>query len=283
MPTWGSKEPFDGVATDVINALLTAESSSEALKNLYLLMKESSEKKSLPYLCRRAGISSAGYLSDVMNSKRRLHIKYREGIIRALGIKGHPAKFLHAMITIDNEKDEEKLLKMRSNLNSLRKLLSVEYRNIGDNAATFFFALEVFCAFGIFQNQPQVADLMRYFSRHEADEIEVAIGALERMNLVRREPDRLTLVSSQVDFFGEKISQMEYLKLAFSHGVQSLSQWFDMPNLSLFSSTNISVNQKDYESKLDKFREAVELVRSDLEASDADMVVRLNIQIYPLS
>lgn len=267
---------------NINSALLSAENSSIALRSLYLLYKELNAKHSVPYFCRKAGIASIGYFSDVMHNKRRLHIKYRESIIKAFELEGFAAKYLHTLISIDNEKDAAKIEILRKKMARLVKAMTIVHQGLDADIKIFFFALEIFCAFGLFNNEPKVFELITYFSEHPERETQRGIQVLVQMNLVKQEGDRLYLLSDQVDFIGNKLSQIEYLKLAFSHGIQSLNHWFEQPQLAYFNSTNISVSRKHYEAQLLNVRDALKIFRSDLETEDADLLVRLNVQIYPI-
>lgn len=267
----------------VVQALTLAETSSQALHNLYKAYKAIDDRYSLPYLCRKAKISSNGYLSDILHSKRRLPTKYSAGIIRAFDLKGPPARYLRMLIAIDNEKNKERATRLRSKVPMLRKAMTVTHREVALELPLFFFSLEVFCAFGLFQNKPRLSDLQGYFTSRSLREIDQAITLLKAMDLVQDEDGCLALSSTQVDFSGNNISQIEYLKMAFQHGAKNVAQWFEKRDHAVFESINVSVKKSMLPEKLELLRQTAEDMRFTLESDDADMLVRLNLQVYPLS
>lgn len=267
----------------VAQALSAAETSSQAIHNLYKSYKAIDARYSLPYICLKAKISSNGYLSDILHSKRRLPLKYADGIIRAFELKGPSASYLRLLIAIDHEKDESRAKKMRARVLPLRKALTVTHRDIGPDLPLFFLALEVFCAFGLFKNRPTRDCLCRYFTSKRPQEIDHAIDLLCSMKLVTKAGSHLALISEQIDFSGSNISQIEYLKMAFQHGATNVDRWFNERDSAVFESINISVKQSVLAEKLQELRQSLEDARFNLESEDADMLVRLNLQVYPLA
>ena len=90
-----------------LKSLQNCKNSSEALNFLYLRSKKEKREISLGYICKRAGIPSTGYLSDVFKGKRRLNSKYTEGILKALRLKGQEKKFVDLLVAKDNSKSIE--------------------------------------------------------------------------------------------------------------------------------------------------------------------------------
>ncbi len=105
---------------------------------------------------------------------------------------------------------------------------------------------------------------------------------LKELKLIELEGEQYVVSSAQVNFGGEQFSQIEYLKLAFKHGIQSIDKWYKHPESSLFESINISVKKSELEACLPIVRQNTEELRLRLETDDGDMVVRLNMQIYPV-
>lgn len=265
----------------IAKALSDAKNSSEGIRALYLSFKEQDPRYSIPYICRKAGISSQGYLSDVMQGKRVLNSKYRAGVIRAFGLKGAAARYLKTLLEIDHQKAPISST-LTKKVSAQKKALTIEHRSIAPDMAQFFFALEVFCGFGLFRNTPTMQDLVDYFASRSITELHQAILLLKELKLIALQGDRYVVTNAQVNFGGEEFSQIEYLKLAFKHGMQNINKWYNQPDISLFESINISVKKSELIKHLPAVRQSTEDLRLALETDDGDMVVRLNLQIYPV-
>ena len=274
----------DEIMNQFSKALLEAPNSSSALKDLYKLAKAHDSIYSIPYICQKSGIVSVGYFSDVIHGKRRLHKKYQDGISKAFKLKETNAKCLKLLISIDNEKrpdDKEVLL---AKLQLTRKKMSTVRKPFSSKPESLFFALEVYCAFGLFKNIPKTTLLRKFFSDRTSESVDRAISVLVDLGLIaRRGIDDLELTHSAVDIFGNHITEVDYLKLAFRHGIDSLSTWYLRPESSLFTSASVSVKKAEYEAELLNLREYVEELRAKLETDDGDLLVRMNFQVYPIN
>ena len=270
---------------DVRDALLGAANSSEALRSLYQHYKQTNKKYSLPFLCRQAGIPSSGYLSDVLQGKRRLHAKYKAGIVRAFQLPKPASTYLRLLIDIDNEKKAERLAALREKLAALRKALGGAVISSAANLHRLFFALEVFCAFGLFHNAPTRADLCSYFQSREGSEIDAAVEALKELHLAREESDgTLRVITSQVFFPGDQqgLSHFDFLRLALMHAAETMERWYNQRATSHYESTIISVKREHFLQVLPDFKARLLMLASELESGEADMLIRLNVQLYPL-
>jgi uncharacterized protein (TIGR02147 family) len=266
----------------IAEALSTASNSSEAIRNLYRGFKDTNPRYSIPYICKKAGISSAGYLSDVMQGKRVLNEKYQSGIIKAFGLNGAAARYLKALFAMDHGKDTAVANAAEKRLPALRKALFIASRTVSHDTALFFFALEVFCAFGLFKNSPTLQNLADYFISHSVKEIHRAILLLKELQVIALDGEHYVVVSDQINFGGTEFSQIDYLKLAFKHGIQNIEKWYQKPECALFESINVSVKKSDLAKYLPLVRQSTEDLRLNLETDDGDMIVRLNLQIYPI-
>jgi len=113
--------------------LLPAETSAQALRNLYLAGKAKSRKFSLGHVCRRAGIPSTGYFSDVMKGKRILHMKHLEGIARAFLLSTDERSLLSGLVANDRAKTAPERANIADELIKLRKLLQIRQLPIGND------------------------------------------------------------------------------------------------------------------------------------------------------
>ena len=266
--------------------LLSAKSSSDALKRLYVERKFDDKSISMQTLCDAAGISSTGYLSDVLSGRRKLHLKYRRGITKAFKLGGAAARCLQTLLALDHEKDDARRAKLERRLTLLRKALRIERPPMAPELAELFLAVEVFCAFGLYQNRPTGDDLIGYFGPDRTKDIEAALQLLERLGMVRLEASgRYALLSEQV-LFGNRpgsLTAVDFLKLALNDAAANVERWFPAKDQSHFASIIISVNYADYMTKLKKLKTDLLVTQADLESGAADRLVRFNIQVYPIA
>ena len=69
--------------------------------------------------------------------------------------------------------------------------------------------------------------------------------------------------------------------LIFRDADAALNKWLRQPDLAFFESSVISVRRDDYVEALRRFRDACNRTQSDMEASEADVLVHFNVQVYP--
>jgi len=286
-------------SNDIIHS---ATSSSEALRGLYQLAKQGNKNRSLAYYCKRAGIPSTGYFSDVLSGKRTISAKYRIAIARAFDLSSAAAACLRLLIDIDNATLQERIAALRIKLSANKKLLKISYlalptestAPIGSNDATddtdasdaraLFEALDVFCAFGLFRNRPSKAELQGYFTQPNAPNTDKSLRLLASLGLIKEDGDRYTVLLDHVIFGSEKgrISHIDFLKMAIAHASENVAAWFGRTDQAYFTSTVASVKRESYAAALQDLKTKMLLTQSELGSDEADMLVRFNVQIYPI-
>lgn len=272
------------INAEIQRALLASEGSSEAIRRIYELKKASDKHFSMAYLCRRAGMASKGYLADVMAGKRTLSLKYRDSLVMSLKLPHLCRRYLKILIDRDHARDEFELAERSENLRALAKALRFESGVLGDEFRSRFFAFEVFAAFGLFENRPLESDLIHYFGRRQETQVREALNHLESAGLITREGDRSFLIQEKIIFDDSQggFTHKDFLRMSFGDAAKSMELWFDRPEDSCFVSTIISVKQSEYREILQKFKSDLLQAQCEFESSDADQIVRFNVQVYPL-
>ena len=148
-------------------------------------------------------------------------------------------------------------------------------------------AHEVYCAISTFEVAPTTEDLRKYFSRELRYDVERAIDFLQKEGLIKIEGQRLAHSSSSsyniINSKSNPEEEMLYLRERIKSAEQEISNWYKRKNLSFFGNSIISVKKEDYENALTDFKNYI-LARSlELETENADMLISVNFQIYPLS
>ena len=139
----------------IINALmLESPDSSGILARLHRLQKGRSSKWSMQPICRKVGIPSTGYFSDVVKGKRSLHPKYLSRISKAFGLDKLQQDYLSTIITVQKAAYEAALPTLKTRI--LNTLVDLDSSN-GDQLVKFNMQL--------FPYDPEVKDTDKPFRR----------------------------------------------------------------------------------------------------------------------
>lgn len=236
----------------------------------------------MAFYCAKAGISSTGYLSDVVNGKRKLHSKYGIGIAKAFGLSREEARCLRLMVDLDNTADPSQRARIEGKIALAKKVLRIAKRPLA-KLYEMFFAMEVFCAFGLYKNRPTQEQLVSCFGQAHAADVGAALAVLEGMGLVRRNDGIFEPIDDQVFFAGDAGPEqhVKFLKQAMAHAVANLDRWFEERALAHFHSSIISVKRSEYLKLLPQLKSRFVDAEASLESSDADLLIRFNVQMYP--
>ncbi len=263
--------------------LADLERAHEALALLIRRGKAHSPKQTLGFLAKKAGIPSTGYLSDVMSGRRQLHPKYRDALLDALVVTGTVRSFVTVLLQLEDLAEGDHADELVKEREAIRKVLRQQSRQFPERLAGMFFAFEVFAAFGLSGQKATRNQLRDFFGVGRGIEIERALGLLLQSGLIEREGDTFRIVSDQFYFIGKDgLSHIDYLTMALREAEEKVSAWYERPDQSFFVSSILSVKDGAYRAKLPEIKAAMKRVESDLETGDADRLIRVNVQIYPL-
>lgn len=263
--------------------LMNSKNSCQATRNLYLHYKSIHRAYSISYICKKAGIPSKGYLSDVMRETRILNMKYLEGLIKAFKLEGLSASFFHILVQIDHEKDLDKSTRLLEKKKRAEKAMKVVVGTVPATLSTLFFNLELFCRIGLFENKATRFNLFKIYGKSKSIEVENAIEALKSSNLIVENAGHLALVSDQFKFdTSSNNSHLEFLHECLTRVTASLNDWYQKPDRAYIESSIISVEESKYKKLLPQIRNLFAELQSDLENGKSDKLILFNIQIVPL-
>ncbi|MCX6127325.1 MAG: hypothetical protein NTV34_21600 [Proteobacteria bacterium] len=77
------------------------------------------------------------------------------------------------------------------------------------------------------------------------------------------------------------LSHIDFMKLTIREAASKAEEWFQKPNISVIISSIISVRAEDLYLQLKKAKENLYSLPSELESSNADTLIRFNVQIFP--
>ncbi len=268
---------------DALNEiLLSADSSAEIVRRLYDLRKAENAKYSLAFLCRAAGIKSKGYLADVMNGRRKLNPDYWEGLAHGLGLDGLRSELFHLLLEHDVA-EEESRADLATQIAAHRKAVAASDETMPERLRGMFFAFEVFCAFGLYKNQPTREELGSYFGRAMGVELDSALHLLISAGLAELNDGRYKLLRDTIKFVDSEdgISLQNFVRLSIESAMLEVDRWIPKSSESYYESNLISVRTADYLKELPRIKDTLRKIQTGLESSDADMILRFNIQVYP--
>ncbi len=263
--------------------LVNAKNSSQATRNLYLYYKSIHRTYSMSYICKKAGIPSKGYLSDVMRGTRILNMKYMEGLVKAFKLSRATASVYQILVQIDHEKDSNEIIRLLEKRKRIAKAMKVVGGTVPAPLTSLFFNLELFCRIGLFENKATRFDLLKIYGKSRSSEVELAIENLKSSNMIIEDCGYLTLANDQFKFeTSSNNSHIEFLHECLRRVTASIADWYLKPDLAYIESSIVSVDEAKYRKVLPQIRNLFSELQSDLESGKADKLILFNIQVIPL-
>lgn len=272
---------FNAIATQI---LMQAETMAEAVYRLFHAKKALGRRISLGSLCKAIHIPSTGYLSDVMQGKKHLARKYVHPLAQYFALSDAATAVLFALHDIKVDPDGKR--GSDSRLHLARKRLSVVTMAPKGEAHLLFFAFDVFASFGLFDGQPSYVDLHELFSsEHLTEKLDDALAFLLQHNFIRQVSDagRYELVSEQVVMSPKTdvTTAMEFIRLSLFDAAEQLEPRFSRRDSAFFTSQSLSVRRDQLLDFIQRWRQLVDELLSAGETKDGDMLLRVNVQVYP--
>ncbi len=260
-----------------------AKNSSQATRNLYLYYKSIHRTYSMSYICKKAGIPSKGYLSDVMRGARILNRKYIEGLVKAFKLSRSSASVYQILVQIDHEKDPNEIFRLLEKRKRADKAMKVVGGSVPAPLTSLFFNLELFCRLGLFENKATRFDLLKIYGKSRSAEVELGIENLKSSNLIIEDCGCLTLINDQFKFeTSSNSSHIEFLHECLRRVTASIGDWYAKPDLAYIESSIISIEEAKYRKILPQIRSLFSELQSDLESGKADKLILFNLQVMPL-
>ena len=276
-----------------------AETSQEFLQVGIQLVQLRHSRVSLSAVCRKAGIPSTGYFSDVLNGKRKIHPKYVDGLEKALSLSPSLATFLTLLVEKEQLKkaDTKQMEEVQRAIESQRKLLylAADYDS-APLAADLHFHMLVYSSFALFGGRPTTAELTGLFGEAQSRRLSDSLDRLLSMQLIEviesgEQGDTSAPIRyrhrEQAILFGQgqnQFSHAQFLTDSFFAAARSVRAWYQRPTESLFTSSIITVNRRHFQRALATVRKKVLEIQTDLDDEGRgypDSFIRFNIQIYP--
>lgn len=269
--------------------ILSAGSGTEALRRLLAWNRQHNPKWSYAWIARQLGLNSKGHVSDILSGRRVLVSRLWEPCLAMLGIKNIPLKYCRILLEIEEQiaKGADIDPSQYQKLEALRKSLQAQLHGSTDRLVTNHLILQLHAVFGLYKNRPTRREIIQFFGRQHAVEIDRALHILMSEGMVERSTDRYQLKADaqHVMVLGpqpqlEKV--VEFLRQGLDQSKDAMEKWASQRDLACFRSAYVSVRKEFYQKQLDMMRDEILRMQNEMATEDGDMLIRIDYQIYPI-
>jgi uncharacterized protein (TIGR02147 family) len=270
----------------IYTQFLAHDKPSPIFRALFERKKQSHPHFSIAQVCKSCGIPSRGYLSEFLNGKRRLNNRYWKSFIKCFGLTGRLATAAQLLFEIEDSDDTNERQLLHEKLNSLRRSFKKVEESFPSRLHGMVFAAEVYCAFGLFGNNPTKEQLKGYFGRSRALDVEYALACLIGIEVIGLDPDtqRYSIRENVIRFTDSDdngLTMSNFHQYAVQDAERAFKKWFASQD-AYFETIMISVKKSRLPEFIEKVKDHSILAAQDVESTEADMLIRFNVQIYPL-
>jgi uncharacterized protein (TIGR02147 family) len=269
---------------EVTKLLLEGDSVQSVLLGLLAIRKDRQKTFSLSILAKKSGFSKS-FLSEVISGKKKLLSKNLEHLAAPLGMGYLETKCLEGLLLLEKSKsDEERFLKNHELESARRVLRLVASESV--NSGLRLLEFDVYAAFGVFQGSPTKEQLFSIFPNLPKLEVQNALYSLLEKNAVKANGDDTFSYSSSglvVNATDRAGAFLEIWKQSLQDATRQLPKWASHKESSCFASYVVSVNLKKYQDCLENFKNQIFQFASVCDSNEADTLVRINVQIYPVT
>lgn len=275
---------MDQQAKLVNHLLLDAKDSSDALGKLYRLQKTQYSQWSMQFACKKIGIPSTGYFSDVLKSKRKLHPKYILKTCTAFSLTKPQSLYFERLVLRDQETEPTKIEELTRELQKLGAQLQTEYIGIPTQLSDgLLWHILVLSSFSLFQKAPSKAQLEKFFGVGLTIPLGKSLHRLESLGLIEAKEGGYALTKTRIIFNDAEdgLSHLDFLEKSILHAASQVRTWFPKPEKSFLLSTVVTVKAKDYEARIPELRSKIHALLNDLNSDEGDQLVEFNVQLFP--
>ena len=260
------------VDLELAAALRGATGTGQALLAVFEIQKARRKTFSLAVLAERSGVSKS-YLSEVMSGKKKLNARYVPALASALKLGLLEGACLEALA----KGDDEAVRKAK------RVLALLSLAETPPNRDTLM-AFDAYAALSLFRSPPTYAQMAQLFEGESAARVYESIDALVRSgSLVKSASGELrysekgmvhNVMRNTEDFVG-------YWQAALDDARARVTTQAERKDVTCFLSYAVSVKRDVYAAALENLKKTIFEFATSVETQEADMLVRLNVQVYP--
>jgi uncharacterized protein (TIGR02147 family) len=275
---------MDKDAKFIDHLLLDAQDSSEALASLNRIRKSRSDHWSMKAACKRIGIPSTGYFSDVLKAKRRLNPKYIEGVGKAFALSLAQQKYFEVLVFRDQDEKNANDELWSLELEKAAAQLRMEYISLPKQLSEgLHWHIIVLSAFSLFKESPTLKELGDYFGSSLKLPLQKSLFKLVEMGLVEVRDERYSLSKTRLIFkeAEDGLSHIEYLEKSIAHASEQVRAWYGKSDESVFVSSVVTVKKEELSKKLPDIKSRIHGILNELHSEQGDELVEFNLQLFP--
>lgn len=268
----------------VSHLLLDSASSSEAIAKLYRLQKSQSAQWSMQFICKKIGIPSTGYFSDVIKSKRTLNPKYIPATCKTFALSKPQSFYLEKLILRDQASNTEVMEALNAELKKAGEHLQTEYINVpGQLSEGLLWHILVLSSFSLFKGEPKKIQLEKYFGPGLSLPLGKSLHKLASLGLIEQVDDGYALTKTRIIFNDAEdgYSHLDFLEKSILHAASEARNWFDKKEESFILSTVVTVNSEEYKTRIPEIRSKIHALINELNSDEGDRLVGFNVQLFP--
>lgn len=275
---------MDKDAKLIDHLLLDAQDSSEALASLNRIRKSRSDRWSMKSACKKIGISSTGYFSDILKGKRRLNPKYIDGACKAFGLSPVQGKYFEVLVLRDQDDKHVDDPSWIDELERAAAPLRMEYISIPRQLSEgLHLHILVLSSFSLFKAAPTLRELGEFFGQALMLPLSKSLHKLVEMGLVEVENNRYSLSKTRIIFkeADDGLSHIEFLEKSTAHAASQIKLWYAKTDQSAFVSSVVTVKSDELSKKLPDIRSRIHSILNELHSPQGDQLVEFNLQLFP--
>jgi len=267
--------------------LMGSTSGLEAIQQSMAYRRALDPHFSLAFLAKRLGLKSRGSLSEMLRGKKPIPLRLRRQIFSVL-FKDDESLIDYAdtLLARDEAKPGAEKDRHDARLWQIASYLNDRFTQIQLDRSFTLFASDVLCAFDLFGGHPSERQLIDFFGKQDFQAVRRALQALLQNELISvqggvysrtERTKRFITLDHDVD------PTRSFLKESIQHALQEIPRKGEDVASKCFGSTTMSVKREDYLRVLEAIRRDVFKYFSQLETAEGDMMIRFNMQIYPIA
>lgn len=258
------------------------DSTHEVLRCIYLYLKKDNPKYSMGYIFKAAGLSSKGYLSDILSGRRRLKTQHVRGMAKAMSLPKKVENWLHILVECEQEKDPRKRESLLRKRESVRKQLGIHHK-LYKSKSPVSLLIDVFSGLSLTEGKASSESLLQFFPGYTEREITNALEDLQAEGMLSKSGDTYVSLKSHLMLSDRTYPEqhLEFLEQSIEKAKNNVRPWLRHNQESFFESSLVSVNKEQYKKLLPELKNLFERFQCEVETNDANELIRFNIQIYP--
>lgn len=256
------------------------------LKDVLTERKQASRAFSQRFLLRKLGVTSSGFLANILSGKRNLPAQYVSTLGQALGLAKKQARYFETLVAFNQAKRLPEKTRLYQDLMDLKPtdIKRIEGRELRLFSEWYYVAIrELVCFTSVRDDYEALArKLLPPILPKEAKK---AVADLLEIGLLERREDGRLVQSQKALSTGDVVRSVQaaaYQRTVFRLAAEALDKVpHDERDLSTLTLTFSAATFKKAVTEIRQLRKT--LLKLALEESRPDRVFQCNLQLFPLS